>query len=32
VDFACRAAGRNLTEAEWQEYFPGEEYRNVCPG
>jgi WD40 repeat protein len=28
---ACRTAGRNLTEAEWNQYFPGEEYRPTCP-
>lgn len=28
---ACELAGRNLAEAEWQKYFPGEEYRLTCP-
>lgn len=27
---ACRAAGRNLTAAEWQSYFPGEPYHRSC--
>jgi hypothetical protein len=31
VDLACRTAGRNLTRAEWQLYFPGEDYRPTCP-
>jgi WD40 repeat protein len=28
---ACQIAGRNFTQAEWQEYFPGEPYRLTCP-
>ena len=28
---ACRTAGRNLTLAEWDEYFPTESYRPTCP-
>ncbi len=31
VEFACRAAGRDLTEAEWAEHFPGQPFRSVCP-
>jgi len=31
VDVACSIVGRNLTQAEWQQYFPGEEYRITCP-
>lgn len=31
VEFACRAAGRDLTEAEWAEHFPGQRPRPVCP-
>ncbi|UUZ57962.1 WD40 repeat domain-containing protein [Nocardioides sp. B-3] len=31
VEFACRLAGRDLTEAEWAEHFPGREPRPVCP-
>ncbi len=27
----CRLAGRDLTEDEWREYLPGEEYRETCP-
>jgi hypothetical protein len=26
----CFAAGRNLTEAEWENYFPGLEYEVTC--
>jgi WD40 repeat protein len=26
----CRAAGRNLTEAEWTKYFPGRDYAVTC--
>ena len=30
---ACRVAGRNLTRAEWAQYFPnGGAYRATCPG
>jgi WD40 repeat protein len=29
---ACRAAGRNLTEAEWSGRFGDEPYRATCPG
>jgi hypothetical protein len=28
---ACRAAGRNLTGAEWREYLGDEAYRATCP-
>ena len=28
---ACEIAGRNLLQAEWQQYFPGEGYRKTCP-
>ncbi len=28
---ACRIAGRNLTQAEWQQFFPGSPYRLTCP-
>jgi WD40 repeat protein len=27
---ACRAAGRNLTWPEWQQYFPGQTYHKTC--
>ncbi|MBN2146646.1 MAG: hypothetical protein JW726_04620 [Anaerolineales bacterium] len=27
----CRRLPRNLTEEEWAQYFPGEEYRLTCP-
>jgi WD40 repeat protein len=29
---ACRVVNRNLTEAEWTLYFPGEVYRTTCLG
>ena len=28
---ACSIAGRNLTQAEWQQFFPGSSYRLTCP-
>jgi hypothetical protein len=31
VERACAIAGRNLSEVEWAQYFPGEEYRATCP-
>lgn len=31
LEFACRAAGRDLTEAEWAEHFPGQPFQSVCP-
>ena len=31
VEFACRAVGRDLTEAEWAEHFPGQPFHSVCP-
>jgi WD40 repeat protein len=30
-DKACQIVGRNFTQAEWTQYFPGEEYRITCP-
>jgi WD40 repeat protein len=30
--FACRIAGRDLTDEEWQEFLPDQPYRSVCPG
>jgi WD40 repeat protein len=27
---ACTTAGRNLTHAEWRQYFPDQEYRQTC--
>lgn len=30
--FACQAAGRNLTHAEWADLLPNRPYRRVCPG
>jgi WD40 repeat protein len=27
----CARAGRNLTQAEWDQYFTGEPYRKTCP-
>lgn len=31
VERACRIAGRNLTQSEWQQFFPGSPYRITCP-
>jgi WD40 repeat protein len=31
IDQACKIAGRNLTEDEWQQVFPGNTYRKTCP-
>jgi hypothetical protein len=31
VEFACQTAGRDLTETEWSEHFPGQPYQSVCP-
>jgi WD40 repeat protein/DNA-binding SARP family transcriptional activator len=28
---ACGIAGRNLTQSEWQRFFPGRRYQVVCP-
>ncbi|MCK9926644.1 winged helix-turn-helix domain-containing protein [Frankia sp. Mgl5] len=28
---ACGIAGRNLTRAEWDQYFPNRPYRQTCP-
>jgi len=30
MELACNLAGRNLTRAEWAQYFPGEPYRKTC--
>jgi len=32
INMACRRLTRNLTEREWKSYFPGEDYRETCPG
>ncbi|MFN8136147.1 MAG: WD40 repeat domain-containing protein [Propionicimonas sp.] len=32
IAFACRMAGRDLSEAEWAENFPGQTFQHVCPG
>jgi WD40 repeat protein len=29
--YACKVAGRNLTQSEWTELFPEQEYRVTCP-
>ncbi len=31
LDKTCARASRNLTETEWNRYFPGEPYRCTCP-
>lgn len=30
IDLACRTAGRNLTRAEWESYFPSKPYYKTC--
>ncbi len=30
ADLACQQVHRNLTQAEWARYLPGEEYRQTC--
>jgi len=30
INQACQQAGRNFTNTEWAQYFPGEEYRKTC--
>jgi WD40 repeat protein/DNA-binding SARP family transcriptional activator len=31
LDFACRVAGRDFTDAEWQENFGDRPYQETCP-
>jgi WD40 repeat protein/DNA-binding SARP family transcriptional activator len=31
IDVACSIAGRNLTEGEWNDAFPGRPYHQTCP-
>jgi len=31
VNKACNIAGRNFSQTEWQQFFPGEAYRSTCP-
>lgn len=31
IERACATAGRNLTLAEWEQYFPGDALRQTCP-
>jgi WD40 repeat protein len=31
LERACHLAGRNLTQREWKEFFPGQAYRQTCP-
>ena len=31
IDFACRLAGRDLTQAEWQQTFGGRPWQPTCP-
>jgi hypothetical protein len=31
LDFTCQMAGRDLTEAEWEQFLPEQPYREVCP-
>ncbi len=30
IERICQRVGRNFTQAEWEQYFPGEEYRSTC--
>jgi hypothetical protein len=30
VEKACQRVGRNLTQEEWDQYFPGQEYHKSC--
>jgi WD40 repeat protein/energy-coupling factor transporter ATP-binding protein EcfA2 len=30
IEKSCERAGRNFTRAEWEQYFPNEEYRKTC--
>ena len=30
MEKSCQRASRNLTRAEWQRYFPNEDYRKIC--
>jgi WD40 repeat protein len=30
LSMACRTAGRRLSRAEWERYFPGEAYPEIC--
>jgi WD40 repeat protein len=30
MEKSCQRASRNLTRAEWQRYFPAEDYRKIC--
>ena len=30
LNLACQAASRNLTQSEWQRYFPDQDYRSTC--
>ncbi|MBA3533453.1 MAG: hypothetical protein H0T73_16165 [Ardenticatenales bacterium] len=32
IEKTCAVAGRNFSKAEWEEYFPDEEYRATCEG
>ena len=31
VEFACRMAGRDFTEAEWADHFGDRPYQHICP-
>ncbi len=30
INKTCQRIGRNITQAEWSQYFPGEPYRTTC--
>lgn len=31
INFLCDVVGRNLSQAEWDQYFPDETYAPICP-
>lgn len=31
MEYACHIANRNLTQAEWEQYFPNQPYHKTCP-
>jgi WD40 repeat protein len=32
IKLACRTAGRNMSDDEWQQFMGGQPYRETCPG
>jgi WD40 repeat protein len=31
IELACNTAGRNFSNSEWEQYFPGTPYTATCP-